>query len=255
MKDYHLIVRGWAAFSPALASSQDWQAWACGDEVPLPEIPYKPELPMVPAMLRRRLSGIGKAALWTAYQLIDADTAMTATIFCSRHGEVNRTVGMLQNLAADQPLSPASFSLSVHNAIGGIYSIASKITTSITALSAGEDGICATLLEAYAVLSSADEGAEVLCVVYDDPLPAPFASGQSAPSAVQALALRVSLQSGSDAIPLSLTLSASQERLASERVTDQFLRFLLNERSEEICLGIDYRQWRWRKDQMGQAGE
>lgn len=253
MKGYHLNVRRWAAFSPAIAHPQDWQAWARGDDARLPETPHKPELPTVPPLLRRRLSGIGKAALWVAYQVLDDDTHPAATVFCSRHGEVDRTVTMLQSLAVGDQPSPAAFSLSVHNAIGGIYSIAGKVTSPITALSAGEDSIFAALLEAYAVLASGTQDGEVLCVVYDDPLPAPLADDSVTAPEVQALALLVSLEPSPEAIPLVFSLSANTEHLSSQNICDQFLRFLLNERSQQICLGVDHRRWLWSKGQVGEA--
>src|SRR4051812_6705411 len=93
----------------------DWKAWT-------PAHDLQPDVSVIPAMLRRRLSPIGRAALSVIMPLADSQGAMPL-VYVSRHGDLNRTLGLLQDLALGEPLSPTAFSLSVHNATAGLFSI------------------------------------------------------------------------------------------------------------------------------------
>ena len=247
---YFLNIARWAAFSPQIADAQQWQAWATGNLSTIPAPTCTADLPQVPAMLRRRLSPLGRAALWTLYQIseaaADTERPPLATIFCSRHGEVARTVTLLQELAAQQPLSPAAFSLSVHNAVGGIYSIASGVTGHITALSAGPDSLCAALLEAWSMLQDGDDDDRIHCVIYDDDLPPPYRQATDDSSQVQALAFEVRRPSDSG-ILLSFSLESNPQQVRTASINDQFLRFLLDGERQQLQLGADQRLWHWQK--------
>jgi hypothetical protein len=65
-------------------------------------------------------------------------------------------------------LSPTGFSLAVHNAVGGLLSIAKKDQSAMTAIASTENLVLSTFHEAVAQLQSYKQ---VLCVVYDVPLP------------------------------------------------------------------------------------
>ena len=252
MDSFQIAISDWAAFSPQRMQRDQWLSWAEGS-ASSEQAGYKPELPWVNAMLRRRLSPMGRAALWAAGQLLDEQRPEpVATVFASRHGEVGRTVKLMRELAAQAPLSPASFSLSVHNAIGGIHSIANKVLSPITAISAGPDTLCAALLEAYTQLANpAHTGGEVLCVFYDDPLPEPLDEFNRETAEVQALALRLALTDTPGAVPLSCSLGeapggGAEVRDESAQV-DRFLRFLLNGNETVLNLKGDRRLWQWCK--------
>jgi hypothetical protein len=94
-------------------------------------------------------------------------------IFVSRHGETGRSLELLRELAVEQPLSPTQFSLSVHNAVIGLWSILRQETSEMTAIAGERDGFESGLLEAASLLA---EGApEVLLVVTDESLPELYA--------------------------------------------------------------------------------
>ncbi len=95
------------------------------------------------------------------------------SVFASRHGALERTVELLSNLAKDEPLSPTSFSLSVHNSTVGLFSIARSDRAAATAMAAGADSLGLALLEGAMQIA---EGAERVLVCYaDHKLPAPYA--------------------------------------------------------------------------------
>lgn len=271
MHTYQLTLHHWSAFSPDRKERGEWASWAL-DQSPASAVsagPYKPDLPGVPPMLRRRLSAMGKAALWCAGQVLEANTGPepVTSIFCSQHGEVSRTVALLQDLAVHSPLSPASFSLSVHNAIGGIHSIAEDVEHPITAIAAGPDSPFAALLEAWSQLKFRQREGErferALCVIYDAPLPADVADPDNREGEVQAVALLISCGDGSesqpdasDGLPLSFTLEQQPDRNeepATGAAIDILLKFLLDGASRRLTFQCDGRSWCWSKHEGGMS--
>lgn len=243
MSNIQLNISQWAALAPGLSSHGDWQQWANGDK-DVAETIDKLDLPQIPAMLRRRLSPMGKAALWCAYQIVDSPSDH-ACVFCSQHGEVERTMQLLKDLAEQQPLSPTAFSLSVHNAIGGIHSIARKDTSNITAISAGPDSICAALLEARALLEDPD-CQQVLCMIYDTPLPSPYNQYDQTPEFPLALALLAN-NSPAQNTALTLSLTSNSEDLQTPQPAQAFIKFLLDKQQAALSISSGPRQWLWQK--------
>lgn len=124
-------------------------------------------------MQRRRLGHLARMAFDVGWPLAEGREPMPL-VFVSRHGETPRTFDILSDLAAEQPLSPTQFSLSVHNAVIGLWSILRGDTCEMTALAAAGDGLEHGLLEAAALLA---EGApQVLLVVTEEQPPAAYAS-------------------------------------------------------------------------------
>ncbi|POZ60253.1 beta-ketoacyl synthase chain length factor [Chromobacterium alticapitis] len=134
-----------------------------------------PPLPQVPAMQRRRMSPLCKAALHAAFAL-PAECGDTPLIFASRYGDIERSIELLQQLAAGEPLSPTQFSLSVHNAIAALHGILTAHTGQYTAIAAAEETVEAAFCEALGLL--ADGAPAVRLIVCDAPLPAPYADYQ-----------------------------------------------------------------------------
>ena len=120
-------------------------------------------------MLRRRASPTGKMALEAAYQCLPAQSDIPV-IFASRHGECARSVDLLTELAGNAPLSPTAFSLSVHNANAGLFSIARGDRGNSIAIAAGPGTVEHALIEACGLL--ADGAPQVLLVMSDSPPPA-----------------------------------------------------------------------------------
>lgn len=156
----------WRAWAPGLESVDDWQAWS-RQPVELPASDAAPDVSFLPAMQRRRLSRLARMAFSVAWPLAEGHQGLPL-VFVSRHGETPRTVDILSDLAANQPLSPTQFSLSVHNAIIGLWSIMRGETSEMTALAAAGDGLEHGMLEAAALL---DEGASAVLLVVTEEQP------------------------------------------------------------------------------------
>jgi hypothetical protein len=147
-------------------------AWAAWSLVPSRiDAQGEPAVAAMPAMLRRRAGFLGKMALEVAYQCLDGRSDVPA-VFCSRHGEVGRALGLLDDLAGHQPLSPSAFGLAVHNASAGLFSIARSDRANHLALAAGSVTVEHAVVEACALL--ADGAPMVLLVAYDTALAAPL---------------------------------------------------------------------------------
>ncbi|TCM63224.1 beta-ketoacyl synthase-like protein [Acinetobacter calcoaceticus] len=145
-----------------------------------------PTLAAIPAMQRRRLSGLAKLAIQSALQSL-AGGGVDYIVWASQYGDEAKTLSILHDVLSDQIPSPTAFSTSVHNAIAGLYSILLQDATPSTSL-------CATwseaLIEAYAYLVSHTAGheasqrishstARVLVVYYDEPLPVLYQDHQA----------------------------------------------------------------------------
>jgi hypothetical protein len=194
-------------------------------------------------MLRRRAGFLGKMALEVAYECL-GDRSNIPTVFCSRHGEVSRSVDLLSDLSQELPLSPTTFGLSVHNAAGGLFSIARGDRANNIALAAGHATIEHGVIEACGLL--ADGEPAVLLVAYDCPLPSlytPFEDDHAMPYAWAWL-----MQSaGTDAISLSWSPACdlpSPSHGLQLPAGLQVLRFQLRG-DRELRRVADGRQWCW----------
>lgn len=154
------------ALSPGLVDELDWQAWARQGQWPAD--PPFPATPLLPMMMARRLSQGSRLAVQVGLSLL-ARHPVDYAIFVSRHGELARSVTLLQALAGGQALSPTDFSMSVHNTAAGLSSIQGKAAIPMTSLTAGEGGLMAGFTEAVAALHAG--ASRVLLVAFEGPVP------------------------------------------------------------------------------------
>lgn len=156
------------ALSPGLEQAGQWQQWA--REVQWPQVtPALPLTPLIPMMMARRLSAGARLAVQLGLDMLGRHPIDSA-IFVSRHGELARSMALLQGLAAGKPLSPTDFSMSVHNTAAGLCSIQGKAALPMSSIAAGEGGLMAGLTEAIANLHAGGE--RVLLVAFEGEIPA-----------------------------------------------------------------------------------
>ena len=193
----------WQAWAPGIDSPESWSRWSASPWQPL-DADAAAEVGFLPPMQRRRLSPLARMAFAVAWPLAEAYGPMPL-VFASRHGETPRNYELLCELARGEELSPTQFSLSVHNAIIGLWSIMRGDTSEMTALSAEADGLEHALLEACALL---DEGQpQVLLIVTEGAQPQTYRPWIDDAPFPYALALvisrgrqwRLSLQAGAGA--------------------------------------------------------
>ena len=163
----------WSAWAPGLESPDAWRAWAKAP-APLPAT-GSPDAKFLPAMLRRRCTPLTRTMLTAAFGCAEPDElARLRTVFASRHGSINESIGLLENVVRREKLSPATFSHTVHNAQAGLFSIAAGNRAASSSLSAQEDTWTAAWIEALCFLER-DPREPVLVVIGDVPLAETFA--------------------------------------------------------------------------------
>ncbi|MFC5474841.1 beta-ketoacyl synthase chain length factor [Paraherbaspirillum soli] len=232
-----------AAWAPGLETEAAWQAWAHSPFAIVGSA--EPKVAAMPAMLRRRAGFIGKMALEVAYRCLDGRSGVP-TVFCSRHGECARSVELLSDLVQESPLSPTSFSLSVHNAAAGLLSIARRDQVSHAALSASHSGVEHAVIEACGLL--ADGAPEVLLVVYDGLLPEVFQEYQDCDDQPFAWAwLMVPAGNPPQAGAISLTwerCDGDPAAVPRQPAGLEVLAFQLRN-DPELVRVVEHRRWHW----------
>jgi len=161
-----LKLESWGAIAPGLETHDDWSDWLKSPS-PIDEPLGKISLKQFPPMLRRRFSALGKCAMGAALPLL-SESDFIPSVFASRHGDTALTLSLLEEMGLEEPLSPTGFSLAVHNAVSGLFTIGRKDTLASTSIAAMEGLVLQSLFEVAAQLQEVER---VLCVIYDIPLP------------------------------------------------------------------------------------
>ena len=233
-------IGSFSAWAPGAETRDSWLAWAhgkhsiCGIQAPA--------VRAMPPMLRRRAGLLAKMALEVAYQCA-GDLMDVPAVFCSRHGEAARSVDLLLDLSKFGALSPTSFSLSVHNAAAGLFSIARGDHANTIALAAGQSTVEYGVIEACGLL--ADGEPQVLLVVYDCPLPTVYQAFQDCHEQPFAWSWLMRPASN-DVVSLSWSASHRNQSINSGRFPGglEILRFFLRKdiRLERTCERL---RWIW----------
>ena len=233
-------VLAWEAFAgPELSLQADWRAWA-NQKAPdwtLGKTPPAPVSIMAP-ILRRRADSADRLGLEVALRL--APAGGVPTVFASRHGQVTRSASMLTAQAAGEPASPMDFSLSVHNATAGQYSIAAGDRHASTSLSSREESFASGLLEAMGM--AAEGHPRVMLVVSDPVLPEIYAGPERGEPAGYSLAVLLGSEGGA-----AFTMTCEEAVAGQDDTLPQglaFLRLLAGD-GETIAWERGGRRWTW----------
>ena len=201
-------------------------------------------LSTVPKMLRRRLSPLAKIVFCAANQCIDENTCLP-TVFSSTHGELAKSFGMMEMIEAGEEISPTAFSLSVHNAIAGLFSMAHHNNTQSTVVAPGEEGMAPAFIEALGLLK---EGAEqVLVVLYDEPLVAFYPSAPFRLTAENSCAVAFIITKNGDGIPMQLSCFPATGDDGEQPVqVPALIQFLLGQQ-QKMTIKTARHSWCWQK--------
>lgn len=217
----------WAAWAPGVESVEAWQAWA---KAPVPLASEGvPDAKFLPAMLRRRCTPLTRTVLSAAYACVDADELpLLRTVFASRHGSINESIGLLENVVRREKLSPATFSHTVHNAQAGLFSIAAGNRAASSSLSGQEDTWASAWIDALAFLER-DPAAPVLVVIGDVPLADTFAPLVEEPATPYAFACRLTSAGDGPGIALEIGENPSPLPRPAWPHAIEFLRWWLSD--------------------------
>lgn len=178
-------VRGLALWTPACPSWSDWRAGVSSGAK------TRPGCDGIPSTLLRGASVVtcvAVEALRAAALAGGADLSSCATVFGSTFGEIQTAVALAAMMREHGLPSPMRFKNSVHNASGGIASIAHSNHGFSTSISAGGDLVGACLLEAIVWLD--ENGGEAVVVLAEEELPSPLAPASPTPTLGVAFHLR-----------------------------------------------------------------
>jgi len=116
---------------------------------------------------RRRVSALGRAigdAVEEAMLEAALDPVTTPVIVGSSIGEASTMIGLLDQMwRTKEPMSPAAFSVSVHNAASGMLSISKKNVGFTTSIAADHDTPAAGLIEGIGLVATTGAPVAVVC--------------------------------------------------------------------------------------------
>ena len=186
-------------------------------------------------------------ALRVAWDCVATDGHGCASIFCSRYGEFTRSFEILQTLARNEPVSPMSFSQSVHNASAGLFAIARRDRAPSSALAAGTETLEAAFVEAWSMLTIGEVPA-VLVVYVDEPLPRLYAEQPTTVGRAAAFAMLLTRpESGRTSGRLRLAWRVADGEATREPMRDpapRLLRLLLAG-GEPVTIASYRLVWTW----------
>ncbi len=224
----------------AISELSGWQAML-DESTNIPAdftISATPDVAIIPPMLRRRLNVLGRACASEVLKHLKNGENIPI-VYCSQHGDIERTLNILNELVNNQPVSPMHFSLAVHNAICGVLSIHAGLTSNISSLAADQQGLVPVLLEAAGILISGTE--KVLCVICDVQLPEIYRDGQSLPKTSYAISFVITQSLG---INLTLAqLSQEDETTPINQVPISLIEFLATDQ-KELMIGHNGSSWK-----------
>lgn len=177
-------IRGWRSWASGIPAGARWSDWIAGGV--RPDGDSIPPLSELRSIHRRRLSPLARTAFYCAKECLEGAVPI-ATVFSSAHGEIKRSMKLLEGIASGGGVSPAAFSLSVHNSIAGLFTIYDGHTSPSVSIAAGHEGLGAAFVTGASLVSQPAAG-PVLIVCFDEPLPESVPRGCESPPAIMAAA-------------------------------------------------------------------
>lgn len=164
-------------------------------------------------------------------------------VFASRYGDLEGTADLLAQLHEERRVSPMGFSLAVHNAAMGVYSIARQDRTTTTSIAANVDLAEAACVEAMGWFAAGET--QVLLVCCEDPAPPPYRSNEGATEFRYAWACRLRAASvGGMSLQLAEAGRNSQILLAQMPSSLDALAFMTGKRERSLLSETGRYLWR-----------
>ena len=219
---------------------------------------WSPDMSFMPPRKFRRLSRLSKMALYAAHHasMGGGQASIGAPIFCSRYGELQHTVQVLDAIIFEEPVSPMDFSYSVYNTGQGLFSILNKDKRPATVISSRGPIIEEAMVKAAAQLFAGDES--VLIVYHEDQLPEvyeellnpevlpvsfAFVVSNDCKEALQKITLSSKPKSKVETEKTNISAGISNRH---ER---NIFKLLANKKSE-VLIGGKRLNWRWRCESL-----
>lgn len=201
-------------------------------------------LASVPKMLKRRLTPLARIVFSAANQCISENETIPL-VFSSTHGELAKSFTMMEKIEAGEDISPTAFSLSVHNAIAGLFSIAYKNKLQSTVIAPGEEGIAAAFMEAVGLLQEGED--KVLMVLYDEPLLDFYPSVPFKLTAKNSCAIALCIAKTGAGIPLRFSCLKAKGDDGEQPLQVPLLIKFLTEDQNNLIVHTPRHSWSWEK--------
>ena len=229
---------------------QKWNVWPPIASDPATEKQTQKEmLASIPKMLKRRLSPLARVVFCAAIPCMPENNQFPS-IFSSVHGELAKSFAMMKQIEAGDEISPTAFSLSVHNAIAGLFSMVFKNNRESTVVASGEEGMAGAFIEALGLLQEGEK--QVLMVLYDEPLVPFYPSAPYQLSTDNSCAIALLISGSGEGIPLSLKYLADLIHDDSNEGGEQplqiplFIDFLVSSQ-KKLTVQASNHSWCWEK--------
>jgi len=239
MDSINFNITKWFALCPGVAQTNGWCSLSENQPLCLGVL-NEPSVALIPPMMRRRMSSLSKLAVQAAIQL-SLDNEIDYIVFASRHGELTRTVKLIEDIIAGNDASPIIFSQSVHNTAAGLFTIAIRQAISVCSLASGENTLHSAIIEAGCYLQEHPQD-RVLVVNFDEALPAPYQSFEL--QNYQSFALGLLLESGHE-----FQVKAKQGSQVNEAPYPQAfscIDYLLNN-NKSMTISSKRNSWVWER--------
>ncbi|HED4183603.1 TPA: beta-ketoacyl synthase chain length factor [Enterobacter mori] len=235
---FTLSIIDWQARAPGLGDAAAWQDWSRQSDAIDPTAPLA-KLTDLPMMTARRLNSGSRLAVDIGLAMLRKHQ-IDAVVYSSRHGELERNYRILQALAAEEPVSPTDFAMSVHNAAVGNLTIAARQPIVSSSVSAGMDTFQQGLCEVLSLLHAGYS--RVLLVDFDGVLPAFYHAGLPPQMPVWPYALALVIEAGDRLCCETRGGSEGEEPALPQSL--QFLHHYLND-APQFTLSGERLQWQW----------
>ncbi len=230
--DQKFIVQHWCVWPPIEATDEEITSQ------------QNALLSSIPKLLKRRLSPLARTVFCAAIPCIQGNKDMP-TVFSSTHGELAKSFKMMAMIEQGEEVSPTSFSLSVHNAIAGLFSMAFHNKQQSTVVAPGEEGISAAFIEALGLLQEGTQ--EVLIVFYDEPLVAFYPSAPYRLSTDTRCAIALNIRLTGSGISLRLS---NQQQVGDDGEQPlhipRLIQFLSTD-DKKLVIQLPRHSWCWEK--------
>ncbi len=203
-------------------------------------------LASVPKMLKRRLTPLARIVFCAANQC-NSENETLPIVFCSTHGELAKSFKMMQQIEASEEISPTAFSLSVHNAIAGLFSIAYQNKVQNTVIAPGEEGIAAAFIEALGLLQEGEE--QVLIVLYDEPLVDFYPAAPFQLTTPESRAIALIIAKTGMGTPMRFSCLQTEGDDGEQPLQIPILINFLDKGDEMLNLRTARHTWRWEKNE------
>lgn len=144
-----------------------------------------------------------------------------------------------------EDISPTSFSLSVHNAIAGLFSMAFNNKIQSTVVAPGEEGIAAAFIEASGLLNEGED--EILIILYDEPLVDFYPSHPFQLSTTESRSVALSITTIGKGIPICFSCLQTSGDIGEQPLQIPLLIQFLEQNQENLILPTARHSWCWER--------